>query len=201
MDIAFAIFGASERKSSMDMTRKTLEDPRTIISTRPGTKPTRFQSSMNYYFPESYLEVGKGKSPITIRHLEQTDRKVALEGRRRLQKTPEQRRSPKADKWGRPAPHVRPASLVPPGSDLSFLRRLPTDLYDASQPLFQVDLIQGLWFTPPGYISRSSLPPQASPSPSSLATSRTKARVSPSIQLEVEIPLDDRLVLVLLVVN
>jgi hypothetical protein len=91
---------------------------------------------MNYYFLESYPEVGKGKSPITIRHLAQTDQKVALEGRRRLQKTPEQMRSPEADKWGRPAPHVRPARLVPPGSDLSFLRRHPTDLYDVSQLLF-----------------------------------------------------------------
>jgi hypothetical protein len=30
-DISFAIFGAPERKSSMDTTQKTLEDPRTII--------------------------------------------------------------------------------------------------------------------------------------------------------------------------
>jgi hypothetical protein len=96
---------------------------------------------MNYYFLESYLEVGKGKSPIMIRHLAQTDQKVALEGRRRFQKTLEQRRSLKADKWGQLAPHVRPAGLVPPESDLSFLRWLPTDLYDASQPLFQVSLI------------------------------------------------------------
>jgi hypothetical protein len=125
----------------MDTTRKTLEDPRTIIITRPGTKMTRFHSSVNYYFLESYPEVGKGKSSIMIRHLVQTDQKVALEGRRRLQKTLEQRRSLKADKWGQPAPHVRPAGLVPPESDLSFLRRLPTDLYDASQPLFQVSLI------------------------------------------------------------
>jgi hypothetical protein len=66
MDISFAIFGAPKRKSSMDTTRKTLEDPRTIIITRPGTKPTRFHSSMNYYFLESYPEVGKGKSPIMI---------------------------------------------------------------------------------------------------------------------------------------
>jgi hypothetical protein len=58
---------------------------------------------MNYYFLESYPELGKEKSPITIRHLAQMDRKVALEGRRRLQKTLEQRRSPEADKWGRPA--------------------------------------------------------------------------------------------------
>jgi hypothetical protein len=145
----------------MDTTRTTLEDPRTIIITRPGTKPTRFHSSMNYYFLESYPEVGKGKSPITIRHLAQTDRKVALEGHRRLQKTPEQRRSPKADKWGQPAPHVRPAGLVPPESDLSFLRWLPTDLYNASQPLFQVGLIRGLRFTPPGYISRGRPPPSS----------------------------------------
>jgi hypothetical protein len=87
----------------MDTTRKILEDPRTIIITRPRTKPTRFHSSMNYYFLESYPELGKEKSPITIRHLAQMDRKVALEGRRRLQKTLEQRRSPEADKWGRPA--------------------------------------------------------------------------------------------------
>jgi hypothetical protein len=43
MDMSFAIFGAQE-KSSMGMTWKTLEDPRTIIITRPGTKPTRFHS-------------------------------------------------------------------------------------------------------------------------------------------------------------
>jgi hypothetical protein len=140
------------------MTRKILEDPRTIIITRPGTKPTRFYSSMNYYFPKSYPKVGKGKSPITIRHLAQTDRKMTL-GRRRLQKTPEQRRSSEADKWGRSAPHVRPAFLVPPGSDLSFLQRPPTDLYDASQPLFQVGLIRWLRFIPPGYISRGRPPP------------------------------------------
>jgi hypothetical protein len=84
----------------MDTTRKILEDPRTIIITRLGTKPIRFHSSVNYYFPERYLEVGKGKSPMTIQHLAQTDRKVALEERRRLQKTPEQRRSPEVDKWG-----------------------------------------------------------------------------------------------------
>jgi hypothetical protein len=100
MDISFAIFGVPERKSPMDTTRKILEDPRTIIITRPGTKSARFHSSMNYYFLESYPEVRKGKSPITIRHLAQTDRKVALEGRRRLQKTPEQRKSPEADKCG-----------------------------------------------------------------------------------------------------
>jgi hypothetical protein len=40
--ISFAILGAPEKKSSMGMTWKTLEDPRTIIITRPGTKPTRF---------------------------------------------------------------------------------------------------------------------------------------------------------------
>jgi hypothetical protein len=84
MDISFAIFGVPERKSPMDMTRKILEDTRTIIITRPGTKPTRFHSSANYYFLERYPEVGKGKSPITIRHLAQMDQKVALEGRRRL---------------------------------------------------------------------------------------------------------------------
>jgi hypothetical protein len=44
MDISFAILGASERKSSMGTTRKTIEDPRTIIIIRPGTKPTRFHS-------------------------------------------------------------------------------------------------------------------------------------------------------------
>jgi hypothetical protein len=33
-NIAFAIFGASERKSSMGTTRKTLEDPITIIITK-----------------------------------------------------------------------------------------------------------------------------------------------------------------------
>jgi hypothetical protein len=75
----------------MDTTRKTLEDPRTIIITRPGTKLIRFHSSVNYYFSESYLEVGKGKSPIKISHLAQRDQKVALEGRGRLQKTPKQR--------------------------------------------------------------------------------------------------------------
>jgi hypothetical protein len=85
MDISFTIFGVPERKSPMDTTQKILEDPRTIIITRPGTKPIRFHSSVNYYFLESYPKVGKGKSPITIRHLAQTDRKVALEGRRRLQ--------------------------------------------------------------------------------------------------------------------
>jgi hypothetical protein len=42
MNISFAIFGAPERKFSMGTTQKTLEDPRTIIITRPGTKPTRF---------------------------------------------------------------------------------------------------------------------------------------------------------------
>jgi hypothetical protein len=120
-DISFAIFGALERKSSVDMTRKTLEVPRTIIITRPGTKLIRFHSFVNYYFLESYPEVGKVKSPITIRHLARTDQKVALEGRRRLQKTPEQRRSPEADKWGWPAPHARPTGLVPPRRDLSFL--------------------------------------------------------------------------------
>jgi hypothetical protein len=157
-DKSFAIFGVLERKSPMDMTRKTLEDPRTIIITRPGTKPIRFHSSMNYYFLESYPKVGKWKSPITIRHLAWTDRKVALEGHRRLQKTLEQRRSPEANKWGRPAPHTRLAGLVPPGCDLSFLRRPSTDLYDASQPLFQVGLIGGLRFIPPGYISRGRPP-------------------------------------------
>jgi hypothetical protein len=44
MDISFAIFGAPEKKSSMGTTWKTLEDHRTIIITRPGTKPTRFHS-------------------------------------------------------------------------------------------------------------------------------------------------------------
>jgi hypothetical protein len=119
-DISFAIFGAPERKSSMDTTRKTLEDPRTIIITRPGTKLIRFHSFVNYYFLESYLEVGKGKSPTMIRHLAWTDRKVALEGCRRLQKTPEQRRSLEADKWGRPAPHARPVGLVPLDMTSSF---------------------------------------------------------------------------------
>jgi hypothetical protein len=84
---------------------------------------------------------------------------VALEGRRRLQKTPEQRKSPEADKCGWLVPHVRPVGLVPPGSDLFFLQWPPTDLYDASQPLFQVGLIRGLRFIPPGYISRGRPPP------------------------------------------
>jgi hypothetical protein len=66
MDISFAIFRVPERKSSMDTTQKILEDPRTIIIIRPGTKLIRFHISVNYYFPESYLEVGKGKSPIMI---------------------------------------------------------------------------------------------------------------------------------------
>jgi hypothetical protein len=43
-DIPFAIFGALEKKSSMGTTWKTLEDPRTIIITSPGTKPIRFHS-------------------------------------------------------------------------------------------------------------------------------------------------------------
>jgi hypothetical protein len=62
MDISFAIFGAPERKSSMGMTRRTLEDPRTIIVIRPGTKPTRFHSSVKYYFPGIYTEAGKGRN-------------------------------------------------------------------------------------------------------------------------------------------
>jgi hypothetical protein len=66
MDISFAIFRVPERKSSMDTTRQIMEDPRTIIITRPGTKPTRFHISVNYYFLESYPEVRKGKSPIMI---------------------------------------------------------------------------------------------------------------------------------------
>jgi hypothetical protein len=45
-DISFAIFGAPERKSSMGTTQKTLEDPRTIIVTKPGTKQIRFNSSV-----------------------------------------------------------------------------------------------------------------------------------------------------------
>jgi hypothetical protein len=44
MDISFAMFGAPEKKSLMGMTWKTLEDPRTIIITRSGAKPTRFHS-------------------------------------------------------------------------------------------------------------------------------------------------------------
>jgi hypothetical protein len=44
MDISFAIFGAPEKKSSINMTQKTLEDPRTIIITRPRTKTTRFHN-------------------------------------------------------------------------------------------------------------------------------------------------------------
>jgi hypothetical protein len=91
----------------MDTTRKILEDPRTIIITRPGTKPTRFHNSMNYYFPESYPEVGQGKSLITIRHLAQTDRKVALEGHRRLQSKEEARRLTSGA--GRPHMLGRPA--------------------------------------------------------------------------------------------
>jgi hypothetical protein len=63
MDISFAIFGALERKSSMGTTLKTLEDPRTIIVTRPGTKLTRFYSSMKEYFPGIYLEARKGRNP------------------------------------------------------------------------------------------------------------------------------------------
>jgi hypothetical protein len=43
-DISLAIFGAPEKKFSINTTWKTLEDPRTIIITRPGTKPTRFHS-------------------------------------------------------------------------------------------------------------------------------------------------------------
>jgi hypothetical protein len=46
MDISFAIFGAPEKKSSMDTTWKTLEDPTTIIITRSGTKLIRFYNSM-----------------------------------------------------------------------------------------------------------------------------------------------------------
>jgi hypothetical protein len=45
-DISFGIFGAPERKSSMATTRKTLEDPRTIIITRSGIKPTIFHNSI-----------------------------------------------------------------------------------------------------------------------------------------------------------
>jgi hypothetical protein len=44
MDISFAIFGTPVSKSSINTTRKTLEDPRTIIITRPGTKPIRFHN-------------------------------------------------------------------------------------------------------------------------------------------------------------
>jgi hypothetical protein len=66
MDISFAIFRVPERKSSMDTTQKILEDPRTIIITRLGTKPTRFHISVNYYFLERYPEVGKWKSPLMI---------------------------------------------------------------------------------------------------------------------------------------
>jgi hypothetical protein len=50
MDISFAIFGAPKKKSSMGMTWKTLEDPRTIIITRPGTKPTRFHNFVKLSF-------------------------------------------------------------------------------------------------------------------------------------------------------
>jgi len=44
--LSFAIFRAAERKSSMDMTQKTLVDPRTIIITRVGIKSTKFHSYM-----------------------------------------------------------------------------------------------------------------------------------------------------------
>ena len=47
------------------MTHKTLEDPRTIIITRSGTKLTRFHGSVKYFFPRIYLEAGKGKNPFT----------------------------------------------------------------------------------------------------------------------------------------
>jgi hypothetical protein len=70
------------------------------------------------------------------------------------EKTRERSGSPEADKWGRPAPHVRPAGLGLPPSETSFAWWPPTNLYDASQLLFQVGLIRGLQLTPPGYISR-----------------------------------------------
>jgi hypothetical protein len=75
----------------------------------------------------------------------------------RFQRTPEQKRRPPSSEPGRPARHVGPGS--PSGTHLSsiFTWRPPTNPYDASWPLFQVILIQGLRFIPPGYITRCRL--------------------------------------------
>jgi hypothetical protein len=55
-------------------------------------------------------------------------------------------------------PTHRPASLVPPGSDIPFPWRLTTDISFASWPLFKVSLIRGPRFIPPGYKTRPRPP-------------------------------------------
>jgi hypothetical protein len=100
----------------------------------------------------------EGRNPLKTRLIMRTDRKVALEGCRRHQKSREQSGGSAATRWGRLAPHVRLASLAPLPSGFPFAWWPPTDLYDASWPLFHVGLIRGLRFIPPGYKSRGRPP-------------------------------------------
>jgi hypothetical protein len=79
----------------------------------------------------------------------------------RFQRTPEQRRRPLGSELGQLACHVGPASLGGAHQSSIFAWWPPTNLYDASWPLFQVSLIQGLRFIPPRYISRGRPPPEA----------------------------------------
>jgi hypothetical protein len=140
------------------MTWKTLEDPRTIIITRPGIKPIRFHSFMKYSFLGIYLEARKGRNPPKTRLIMWTDRKVALEECRRHQMARERSGGSVAVRWGHPAPHVRLVGLAPLLGGSPFVWRPPTNLYDASWPLFHVGLIRGLRFIPPGYISTGRPP-------------------------------------------
>jgi hypothetical protein len=75
-----------------------------------------------------------------------------------------------------PAPHVRPTSLLWTHLSARFVLRPSTIFEVQSISLFQVSLIQGLQFTPPGYISKGRPPPSSISF--SLATPRAKARVS-----------------------
>jgi hypothetical protein len=70
-----------------------------------------------------------------------------------------QKSGPPSIKLGRPAPHVRLIGLLRAHLSARFVRWPLTDLYDASQPLFQVDLIWGLWFTPIGLYKQGQTPP------------------------------------------
>jgi hypothetical protein len=80
-----------------------------------------------------------------------------------------------------------------------FVSRSSTVFEVQSTPLFQVSLIRGLRFTPLGYISRGRPPPSGHLLLISYLQSK-KLGFRPSIQVEeVEVPLDNRLVLVLLV--
>jgi hypothetical protein len=141
----------------MGTTWKTLEDPRTII-TRPGTKLIRFHSFMKYSFLGIYPEAGKGRNPPKTRLITWTDGKVALEECRRHQMARERSGGSAAVRWAPPAPHVSPVGLAPLPGGSPFMWRPPTDLYDASWPLFHVGLIWGLRFIPLGYISTGRPP-------------------------------------------